>query len=162
MIRKAKLSDANAIYDLINFWAKNGKVLPRPLNYIFEHLRDFWVYVKDKRIVGCCALNVVGWQNLAEIKSLVVAKAYHGKGLGRQLVEVCLKEAAEIGVEAVFALTYASAFFKKLGFKTIDRKKLPHKIWNDCINCPDFPDCAETAMILSLKKRGLRQHTREG
>jgi len=58
-----------------------------------------------------------------------------------------------MGVEEVFALTYAATFFKKFGFKIIDRKKLPHKIWNDCINCPDFPDCGETAMILSMKKR---------
>ena len=153
MIRKANLSDAAGIYELINFWAKNGNVLPRPLNYIFEHLRDFWVYIKDSRIIGCCALNVVGWQNLAEIKSLAVTEAYHRKGIGTQLVRVCLKEAADMGVEEVFALTYAATFFKKFGFKIIDRKKLPHKIWNDCINCPDFPDCGETAMILSMKKR---------
>lgn len=154
MIRKAKLSDVSVIHELINSWAKERRLLQRPLNYIFEHIRDFWVCASGVHIVGCCALTIVGWQKLAEIKSLAVAKGYQQKGIGRQLVRVCLQEASQMGAQEVFALTYVPGFFKKLGFKIIDRKRLPHKIWSDCINCPDFPDCGETAVMMSVKKRG--------
>ena len=150
MIRKARLSDARAIHHLINSWAESGKVLSRSLNYIFEHIREFWVCVEGKRIVACGALNVVGWQQLAEIKSLVVAKGRQRKGIGRELVEACKEEAFELEIGGIFALTYAPDFFIKVGFKSIDRKKLPHKIWSDCVNCSEFPDCSEEAVMLHL------------
>ncbi|MBN3040217.1 MAG: N-acetyltransferase [Candidatus Omnitrophica bacterium] len=152
MIRKATLADAGDIHNLINSWAKKGKVLKRPINYVFEHLRDFWVFIVNNKIIGCCSLNIVGWQDLAEIKSLAVKAQFHRKGIGRKLVQKCLEEAVVLGVKEVFALTFVPEFFRKLGFKNIDRKKLPHKIWSDCINCTYFPNCQEQAMILKLKK----------
>ena len=152
MIHKANLQHSKEIHNLINSGAKTGSVLNRPLNYIFEHIRDFWVYSKEDKIVACCALNVVGWQGLAEIKSLIVLKKYQKKGIGKALVEASMREAYDIGLAQVFALTYVPKFFKRLGFKNIDRKKLPHKIWSDCINCAEFPDCAEVAVIMKVRK----------
>jgi amino-acid N-acetyltransferase len=151
MVRKAKITDAKDIYALINSWAKKGKVLERPLSYIYEQIRDFWVYVHKKEIIGCCALHIVGWQELGEIKSLVVAKDFHNQGIGKMLVRRCLKEAKILGIKNIFALTFVSQFFKKLGFKAIDRQELPHKIWSDCVNCVFFPDCKEEAVILTIK-----------
>ena len=151
MIRKAQISDAKEIHSLINFWAKEGKVLDRPLNYIYENIRDFWVYIEKKKVVASCGLHVVGWQALGEIKSLAVAKTYHCHGIGRKLVKKCLEEAKDLGIKNIFALTFAPQFFKKLGFKIIDRRKLPHKIWSDCLNCVYFPDCKEEAMMIRVK-----------
>jgi len=153
MIRKAEISDSSQIHQLINSCAKKGKVLERSLNYIYEHIRDFWVYLEDKKIVGCCSLISVGWQDLGEIKSLVVAKRFQHHGIGKKLVKKCLQEASSLGIKSVFALTFVPDFFKKLGFHIIDRKELPHKIWSDCINCSYFPDCCEEAVILKLKRR---------
>lgn len=149
-MRKANIGDVNQIYSLINFWAKKGKLLERSLNYIYEHIRDFWVYCDGKKIVGCCALHIIGWQNLAEVKSLAVAKTYLDRGIGRKLVRQCLSEAKQLGLENIFALTFVDGFFKKLGFKPIDKKDLPHKIWSDCINCILFPNCDEKAVIYRL------------
>jgi amino-acid N-acetyltransferase len=150
MIRKAKISDAKAIYELINSWAKEGRVLERPLNYIYENIRDFWVYEEAKKIIGCCALHSIGWQDLGEIKSLTVAKKFQDQGIGKMLVKKCLEEARVLGIKNVFALTFASQFFKKLKFSPIDRKELPHKIWSDCVNCVYFPDCREEAVIFKI------------
>lgn len=153
MIRKAKISDAKDIHVLNRYWAKKGKVLERSLNYIYENIRDFWVCVESKKIIACCAFGVIGWESLGEIKSLSVHHKHQGQKIGKKLVEVCIKEAGELGIENIFALTFSPIFFKKLGFKNIDRKKLPHKIWNDCINCCDFPDCNEEAFIFKAKRR---------
>jgi amino-acid N-acetyltransferase len=150
MIRKAKIDDAKAIRSLVNYWAKKGKVIDRSLNYIYENIRDFWVYEENKKIIGCCALHIVGWQNLGEIKSLGVAKGYHNRGIGKKLVKRCITEAKSLGVREIFALTFIPVFFKKLGFVSIDTKQLPHKIWNDCVNCVFFPNCKEEAVILSI------------
>jgi len=151
MIRKAKLKDAEEILNLINFWAKKGKVLRRSLNYIYENLRDFWVWEEKRRIVGVCSLHIVGWKDLAEIKCLVVKKNFQKRGIGRSLVEICLKEAEELGIKKVFALSFEKKFFEKLGFKRIDKKRLPSKIWGECINCIYFPsDCKEEAFIKKI------------
>lgn len=150
MLRKAKITDANDIYNLIHWWAKKRKVLNRSLNYIYENIRDFWVYELNGKIIGCCGLHCMGWDGLGEIKSLIVAKDQQKKGIGRKLVNQCVKEAKELGLKKVFALTFVPGFFRNLKFKDIERKELHHKIWADCIDCIYFPDCREEALILEL------------
>jgi len=151
MIRKAKITDAKEIYSLINSWSKKGKVLGRSLNYIYENIRDFWVYEDKKKIIGSCALHTVGWEDLGEVKSLVVLEKFQHHKIGTKLVDHCIEEAKSLGIRNVFALTFVPKFFKKLGFKQIEMKELPHKIWNDCVDCVYFPDCQEIAVILKLK-----------
>jgi amino-acid N-acetyltransferase len=66
------------------------------------------------------------------------------------LVEACLKEARSLGLRKVFALTYAEGFFLRIGFRVVEKSTLPHKVWGDCLKCPKFPECDETAMVLEL------------
>ena len=150
MIRKAKITDAKDIYSLINTWAKKGHVLERPLNYIYENIRDFWIFEQQKKIIACCALHVIGWQDLGEVKSLIVDKEFHNQGFGAKLVNRCVEEAKSLGLKKVFALTFVPQFFKKVGFCKIEMKELPHKIWSDCVNCVYFPNCRETAVIRTI------------
>ena len=149
MIRKAKIAEAKTIQKLINSFAKEGKLLPRSLSEIYDNLRDFFVFEEDGRILGVCALHIC-WEDLAEIRSLAVQEDAWRKGVGRQLVEVCLKEAKELGVKKVFLLTYIPSFFRKLGFSEVDKATLPHKIWGDCLRCPKFPYCDEVALLKTL------------
>ena len=149
MIRKAKIGDIKRIQELINYFAGQDLMLPRSLNILYENLRDFFIYEDKNKIVGCSALHI-SWDDLAEIKSLAVARNYQDKGIGRKLAEACILEAKEIGAGRVFVLTYAPDFFKKLGFRQTAHNKLPHKIWAECINCPKFPDCRETALIKKI------------
>ncbi len=145
-VRKAKIRDINQIHKLINEFAKRGEMLPRALNDLYESMRDFFVYDNDG-IKGVCALRIV-WEDLAEIRSLAVHQDYQRHGIGRALVKRCLKEAKELGIRKVFALTYYPDFFQKIGFRTSDKGKLPHKIWGDCLRCPKFPECDEHAVII--------------
>lgn len=146
MIRKAEIKDIKQIQKLINSFAKLDLMLPRSLNELYENLRDFWVCEEKRKIVGCCALHI-SWDDLAEIKSLAVAKEKQGKGIGKELVLVGIKEAKQLGAKKVFVLTYEPEYFKKFGFKKIRHSALPHKIWAECIDCPKFPDCQETALL---------------
>lgn len=155
VIRKARLRDASEIYDLINQYAREGILLPRSLNSIYENIRDFWVLESDGRLLGCAALHIV-WEDLAEIKSLAVREELRGTGLGSALVEACLGEAEELGVKKVFVLTYAKDFFSRLHFQEVDKAKLPHKVWGECINCVKFPSCDETAMWVDLERINLK------
>lgn len=149
MIRKARIDEVKTIQELVNFYAKKELVLPRSLNMIYEDLRDFFVYEEKGHILGCIALHI-SWEDLAEIKSLAVAESEQGKDIGSGLVKAALAEAREFGVKKVFALSYCPDFFKKQGFREIEKAQLPHKIWGECINCPKFPDCQEVSLVIDI------------
>ena len=149
MIRKARISDVSKIQALINTFAQKDLMLPRSLNELYEHIRDYWVAVDGVHIIGCAALHI-SWQELAEIKALAVSAKKQHQGIGRKLVNSCIAEAEYLGAKKVFVLTYTPAFFKKFVFKRIKHENLPHKIWAECINCCKFPDCQEIAMLKKL------------
>jgi len=150
--RRAIPKDAVRVHELINYYAREGLLLPVSLSKLYDNIRDFWLCeTPSGEIIGCAALHIV-WEDLAEIRSLAVSPSFKGKGIGKTLVELCLNEAQQLEIKRVFVLTYQVEFFKKLGFREIDKTFLPHKVWTDCLQCPKFPNCDETAMIKELSK----------
>ncbi len=149
-IKKADIKDIKAIHVLINSLAKRELMLPRSLNELYENIRDHFVYRESGEIVGVCSLHIL-WEDLAEIKSLAVKEGVQKRGVGKSLIENCVKEARSLGVKKIFALTYHPDFFVALGFKEINKSKLPQKIWSDCLRCSKFPDCDESAVIIKIK-----------
>lgn len=141
------MSDAKAIQALIWEYAQRGDMLPRSLSSIFENLRDYFVYENEEgEVVGSAAIHIM-WEDLAEVRSLAVREGQMGRGIGTKLVEACISEAIVLGITRVFALTYRPDFFRRLGFREVDKSELPHKIWSDCLKCPKFPDCDEVALV---------------
>jgi len=149
MIRKAKLKDVKEIQRLIKLYSSRGDMLPRSLSELYDHLRDFFVSIRNRKVVGICALHIC-WEDLAEVRSLAVEEEARNRGVGAKLVEACLKESKELGVKRIFALTYRPEFFEKVGFKIVDKAVLPHKIWTDCLKCVKFPDCDEIAVVKEI------------
>ena len=149
MIRKAKIQDIKNIQEIINFYAKYDRMLPRSLNELYDNIRDFWVYEEKGKVIGCCALHIA-WEDLAEIKSLAVLKSKQHKGIGKKMISTCLYEAKDLGAKKVFVLSYIPSFFIKFGFKRVKHSELPHKIWAECINCPKFPNCREIALLKTI------------
>ena len=150
-IRNAKISDAKAIYSLINSYAERDKMLFRSMADIYENLQSFAVAELNGSVVGCCALQII-WSDLAEIKSLAVDEANSGRGVGKMLVDVAIKQAHQLGIPRVFALTLTPDFFEKLGFKVIEKDALPMKVWSDCAKCPKQQNCDEIAVIREVKR----------
>ena len=150
MIRKAKLNEIKEIQRLIRLYSPRGGILPRSLSELYDHLRDFFVFIRNRKVIGICALHIC-WDDLAEIRSLAVEEEDQDKGVGAKLVKACLKESKMLGAKRVFALTYQPEFFEKLGFERADKAVLPHKIWTDCLKCVKFPDCDEVAVVKELK-----------
>jgi amino-acid N-acetyltransferase len=148
-VEKAKMADVPQMHKLINKFAGQGEMLPRALSEIYENIRDYFVVRNGDKVAACVALHV-SWADLAEIKSLAVAKGSQKQGIGTTLVKTCIGEARELGIPTIFCLTYKPEFFRKHGFKSVDKSKLPRKIWGECYRCPKFPDCDETPLILYL------------
>lgn len=138
---------------MINTYAQRGLLLPRSLGEIYDNIRDYFVYDRGGEIIGVCALHVC-WEDLAEIRSLVVEEGARSKGIGGALVEACLREAKDLGIKRVFLLTYQPRYFERFGFRVINKEILPHKIWNECLKCPKFPKCDEVAMLRWIGDEG--------
>ncbi len=145
MIRRAHVRDVPAIKRLVDDYREEGTLLPRSLNDIYSHLRDIFVLVHEGEIAGCVSLEIL-WEDLAEIRTLVVSKEARGHKFGEALVAVAMEEALRLELPRVFGLTMIPDFFLKLGFDVVAKETLPQKVWNACVNCPKFSDCHEVAV----------------
>ena len=149
-VEKAKIGDVKVMHKLVNQFAGKGEMLPRALSEIYENLRDYFV-IRNRagRVTACVALHI-SWADLAEVKALAVDREKQKKGMGAALVKACVEESKALGIPRMFCLTYKPGFFKKQGFKQVEKMELPRKIWAECYTCPKFPDCDEVALVLEV------------
>ncbi len=145
------MEDVPVIHELVNDYAAKGEMLARSLSELYEGLRDFFMAEEEGQILGCAALHI-NWEDLAEVRSLAVSVTAQKRGIGRKLVEACIQEARDLGVSKVYALTYRPGFFEQLGFDPVPKETLPHKIWGDCLKCPQFPNCDEDAVLMEVTR----------
>jgi amino-acid N-acetyltransferase len=147
MLRKAHIDDVERMSKLVNQFAKQDLMLPRPLSELYENIRDYYVSVDNDNIIGCAALHIF-WKDLGEIKSVAVEVSFQKKGIGKELIQKCIDEGKKLGINRLFVLTYIPEFFERFGFKRVDKDMLPHKIWSECIKCYKFPDCGEVPLMI--------------
>ena len=149
-IRRAKQADVPAIAALVGQHALEGKMLPRSTGSIENTLAD-WLVGEDAQgdIVACVSL-LRYTPELAEVRSLAVADKVKGQGYGRTIVLELIQMARRREVPVLFALTRVTPFFQKLGFQISHMKLFPEKVWRDCIMCPFYDNCDETAVVMQL------------
>jgi amino-acid N-acetyltransferase len=145
-IRRARVDDVQRLYELISYYAARDVMLHRPLDTLYNKVREFYVVEAEGEVVGCAALRIV-WRDLAEVVSLVVHPDFHGHNLGRKLVAALFTEARELAIPTVCTLTLQPGFFSRLGFRELPKVHLHHKLWQDCDFCPKKERCDEVPMI---------------
>ena len=160
-IQRPRTTDVQEIMELINGFASANLMLHRGPQYVYENIRDFLVAVDPgvtvgtengralHRVAACASLHVL-WADTAEVRSVAVHGSYQHQGYGRLLVERLKREARDLGVHRLFTFTLNEPFFQELGFSRIDRRDVPHKMWNECSRCPKFFTCDEIGMVLNI------------
>lgn len=144
--REAECADVSAI---LQGYARERILLWRTPHDIRLNRERFRVAVRGETIVGCVALRDYG-DGLAEVRSLAVVRAHHGKGIGAQLVADCVEIARGVGAHTLFALTKQVQFFERCGFRHVSKTEFPQKVWADCKYCYKRDLCDETAMKFPL------------
>jgi amino-acid N-acetyltransferase len=150
-LRPARVSDVHAIHELIRTFAERKLMILRSHAELYETIRELVVADDEAgRILGCASLHVFR-ADLAEVRSVAVDPGAQGQGVGRRLIDRSCEDAFTLGVARVFTLTTATGFFEKCGFERVAKEDLPHAIWGECVRCPSFPDCPETALARNAK-----------
>lgn len=116
-VRSATTADVHAIQAMRQPLEGDGaKLLAHDLVTLYEAVPEFLVAVDAAgAVVGAGALHVM-WEDLAEVRSVVVAENLRGTGIGHAVLEALVAKAKTIGIKRIFCLTFETEFFGKHGF----------------------------------------------
>ena len=151
LVRPAVAADIPAVHNLIQWHAQKGRMILRGFDELYADLRSFMVAEDNGELVGCASVHLF-WSDLAELKCVAVNETQQGRGIGRKVVDACHADLRRLGIERSFALTGATTFFEKLGYRVVAKESLPRFIWGECVRCPSFPVCNEEALVFDLTK----------
>lgn len=135
--RPARTSDVHAIQELLEPYVQRRILLGKDLVLLFESVQEFVVAeTPDGRIVGCGALHVI-WEDLGEIRTLIVADGWLHHGIGRALVETLEERARRLGLTRLFCLTFEVDFFTRRGFAPIGEQVVDADVYSQLVRSPD-------------------------
>ncbi len=142
-ITPARAEDVEAIQELLLESAL-------PVAGVEDHWKTFLVARDGDAMVGCGGAEA--YQFAALIRSIAVRPEYRSHGIGRRLVRQLLDRLASRGLREFYLLTTtAEDYFKKRGFKTIDRDEVHPQL----LSSHEFQDaCPSTATCMRLVMLG--------
>ncbi|HEX9981657.1 MAG TPA: arsenic resistance N-acetyltransferase ArsN2 [Thermoanaerobaculia bacterium] len=117
-----------------------------PTAGVDEHWRTFIVARDGETLVGCGGAEA--HQFVALIRSVAIAPDHRSHGLGRRIVRQLLDRLASRGIREFYLLTTtAEPYFRKRGFKTVDRDEVHPQL----LSSREFQDaCPSTAICMRL------------
>ena len=125
LIRPASLADAAAIASVLALNRDDRGLFQESAEAVAHTIEDFTVaYNGAGQITGCAGLHRDS-PSLAEIYAVAVTPQCQGKGLGRQLMQVCTQRAGSLGIQHLWLATVKTEYFQRYGFKVISRWELP-------------------------------------
>lgn len=117
-----------------------------PTAGVDDHWKTFIVAKENDKVVACGGAEA--YQFVALIRSVVVEPGHRSSGLGRRIVRQLLDRLASRGLREFYLLTTtAEEYFRKRGFKTIDRDEVHPQL----LSSREFQDaCPESATCMRL------------
>ena len=118
-----------------------------PVEGLDNHLDTVLVARRGDQVLGIVALEV--YADGALLRSLAVAEAERGQGLGVELTQAVIELARARGVGVLFLFTEtAMAFFPRFGFATVTRADVPDGVRGSV----EFTTvCPESATVQTLR-----------
>ncbi|MEP7161051.1 MAG: amino-acid N-acetyltransferase [Dermatophilaceae bacterium] len=138
VVQPATTRDIPGIRELVAPYAEQRVLISKDAVTYYEAVPELRI-AKDAMtgdLLGCGALHVM-WEDLAEIRTLAVAAAAVGRGVGGALVERLLDDARALGVARVFCLTFETTFFAEHGFAAIDGQAVEPAVYAQLLRSYD-------------------------
>lgn len=124
-LRSATIRDVGGILNLIKPLEQAGTLVARSRELLETEIENFIVIELEETIIGCAALYPLSG-DAAEIACIAIHPEYQKSTLGERLLLALEKQAREMEVATVYALTtVASHFFMERGFIEISVDELP-------------------------------------
>jgi amino-acid N-acetyltransferase len=136
-VRPARTADVRAIQELLEPFVRRRILLGKDLVVLFEAVQEFLVAEDaDGAIIGCGALHVI-WEDIGEVRTLIVDDGWLHHGVGRALVEGLEERAARLGLSRLFCLTFEVDFFTRRGFAPIGEQVVDPDVYSQLVRSPD-------------------------
>lgn len=120
-----------------------------PTDGVDEHWKTFLVAREGDAVIACGGAEA--YQFAALIRSVAVLPEHRSQGLGRKIVRQLLDRLASRGLREFYLLTTtAEEYFRKRGFKTIDRDEVHPQLLSSREfqgACPDTAVCMRLVML---------------
>ena len=153
-VRPARTGDVRQIRDLLEPFVQRRILLGKDLVVLYEAVQEFVVAEDaDGRLIGCGALHVI-WEDLGEVRTLIVADEWLHRGVGRVIVYALEERAAALGVRRLFCLTFEVEFFERRGFAPIGEQVVDPDVYSQLIRSP-YEGVAEFLDLAHVKPNTL-------
>ncbi|MFI8592999.1 amino-acid N-acetyltransferase [Microbacterium sp. NPDC078428] len=136
-VRAARTGDVTGIRDMLEPFVQRRILLGKDLVVLYESVQQF-VVAEDAegRLIGCGALHVM-WEDLGEVRTLIVVDEWLHHGVGREIVDRLEQDARELGLRRLFCLTFEVDFFSRRGFHEIGEQVVPPDVYSQLLRSPD-------------------------
>jgi amino-acid N-acetyltransferase len=136
-VRAARTPDVPKIARIVAGFADNRRLLHKETVTYYETVQEFRVAVDAAdQVIGCGALHVL-WEDLAEVRTLAVDDAWHGRGVGHALLEELIGVGERLGVSRLFCLTFEVDFFMRHGFQVIEGTPVQPEVYAELLRSGD-------------------------
>jgi amino-acid N-acetyltransferase len=136
-VRPARTTDVRAIQTMLEPFVQRRILLGKDLVVLYEATQEFLVAEdRDGNLVGCGALHVM-WEDLGEVRTLIVVDEWLHRGVGRAIVEGLEQNARALGLSRLFCLTFEVDFFRARGFEPIGEQVVDPDVYSQLIRSPD-------------------------
>ena len=135
-LRAARASDINGIHALLEPLVERRILLGKDLAILYGAVQEFVVAEAGGELIGCGALHVM-WEDLGEVRTLLVRDDFLHHGVGRAIVEALEQRARELGLSRLFCLTFETGFFTRRGFEPIGEHIVDPDVYSQLLRSGD-------------------------
>ena len=136
-VRPAQTADVRGIWEMLEPFVQRRILLGKDIVVLYESVQQFLVAEDaNGRLIGCGALHVI-WEDLGEIRTLIVLDEWLHHGVGRAIVQGLEDSARTLGLTRLFCLTFEVDFFTRRGFSPIGEQVVDPDVYSQLIRSPD-------------------------
>ncbi|WEK60940.1 MAG: amino-acid N-acetyltransferase [Candidatus Microbacterium colombiense] len=136
IVRPARSADVVGIRSLLQPMVEQRILLGKDLAVLYGSVQEFVVAEADGELIGCGALHVI-WEDLGEVRTLLVRDDWLHRGVGRGIVDRLEANATALGLSRLFCLTFEVDFFGRRGYTPIGEQVVDPDVYSQLLRSGD-------------------------